>query len=173
MYKELENKIDRFIKSTVETAETVEAVRLLSVGEIYDTIIEKLNNKNQFPKADRDLVMSKISGAVTDQIIKVAAGLKQEDPTPVVTSNVVAGSMDIDSIGEDHSFKPIEAGKEIELELNIERPTIVDTIKEAIKEAKLAAVEETRQHFININKRDVDYDGLFPFQESILRMMGR
>ena len=59
------------------------------------------------------------------------------------------------------------------LEVNVERPTIVDTIKEAIKEAKLAAVEETRQHFININKRDVDYDGLFPFQESILRMMGR
>ena len=173
MYKELENKIDRFIKSTVEAATTVEAVRLLSVGEIYDTIIEKLNNKNQFPKADRDLVMSKISGAVTDQIIKVAAGLKQEDPTPVVTSNVIVGSMDVDSIGEDHSFKSIEAGKEIELEVNVERPTIVDTIKEAIKEAKLAAVEETRQHFININKRDVDYDGLFPFQESILRMMGR
>ena len=169
MYKELENKIDRFIKSTVETAETVEAVRLLSVGEIYDTIIEKLNNKNQFPKADRDLVMSKISGAVTDQIIKVAAGLKQEDPTPVVTNNVIVGSMDVNSIGEDHSFKSIEAGKEIELDLNIERPTIVDTIKEAIKESKKDAKEAARQHYLERNKREDGYDGLYSFQEIMLR----
>lgn len=169
MYKELENKIDRFIKSTVETAETVEAVRLLSVGEIYDTIIEKLNNKNQFPKADRDLVMSKISGAVTDQIIKVAAGLKQEDPAPVVTSNVIVGSMDVNSIGEDHSFKSIEAGKEIELNISVERPTIVDTIKEAIKESKKEAKEAFIREQLRINAR-VGYDKLFPYQESMLRL---
>lgn len=166
MYKELENKIDRFIKSTVEAATTVEAVRLLSVGEIYDTIIEKLNNKNQFPKADRDLVMSKISGAVTDQIIKVAAGLKQEDPTPVVTSNVIVGSMDVDSIGEDHSFKSIEAGKEIELEVDVKTPSI----KECIKEIASSAKEARRQYYLERNKREDDYDGLFPFQESLLRL---
>lgn len=166
MYKELENKIDRFIKSTVEAATTVEAVRLLSVGEIYDTIIEKLNNKNQFPKADRDLVMVKISGAVTDQIMAVAAGLKQEDPTPVVTSNVVAGSMDIDSIGEDHSFKSIEAGKEIELEVDVKTPSI----KECIKEIASSAKEARRQYYLERNKREDDYDGLFPFQESLLRL---
>ena len=166
MYKELENKIDRFIKSTVEAAETVEAVRLLSVGEIYDTIIEKLNNKNQFPKADRDLVMSKISGAVTDQIIKVAAGLKQEDPAPVVTSNVIVGSMDVNSIGEDHSFKSIEAGKEIELEVDVKTPSI----KECIKEIASSAKEARRQYYLERNKREDDYDGLFPFQESLLRL---
>lgn len=166
MYKELENKIDRFIKSTVEAATTVEAVRLLSVGEIYDTIIEKLNSKNQFPKADRDLVMVKISGAVTDQIMAVAAGLKQEDPTPVVTSNVVAGSMDINSIGEDHSFKSIEAGKEIELEVDVKTPSI----KECIKEIASSAKEARRQYYLELNKREADYDGLFPFQESLLRL---
>lgn len=166
MYKELENKIDRFIKSTVETAETVEAVRLLSVGEIYDTIIEKLNNKNQFPKADRDLVMSKISGAVTDQIMAVAAGLKQEDPAPVVTSNVIVGSMDVNSIGEDHSFKSIEAGKEIALEVDVKTPSI----KECIKEIASSAKEARRQYYLELNKREADYDGLFPFQESLLRL---
>lgn len=168
MYKELENKIDRFIKTTVEAATTVETVRLLSVGEIYDTIIEKLNNKNQFPKADRDLVMAKISGAVTDQIMAVAAGLKQEDPTPVVTNNVVGGRLDVDSIGEDHSIKPMTPGKEIELEVNVERPTIVDTIKEAIKESKKDAKEAFIQEQLRINAR-VGYDKLFPYQETMLR----
>lgn len=168
MYKELENKIERFIKSTVEAATTVETVRLLSVGEIYDTIIEKLNNKNQFPKADRDLVMSKISGAVTDQIMAVAAGLKQEDPTHVVTSNVVVGTMDVNSIGEDHSIKSMTPGKEIELEINVDRPTIVDTIKSSIKESKKDAKEAFRQQQLELNAK-YGYDKLFPWQETMLR----
>lgn len=167
MYKELENKIERFIKSTVEAATTVETVRLLSVGEIYDTIIEKLNNKNQFPKADRDLVMSKISGAVTDQIMAVAAGLKQEDPTPVVTNNVINGGLDIESIGEDHSFTPVEAGKEIDLTVSVDTPGVNKTIKNSIKKSAMELAEE---HYKKINAK-YGYDELFPWQKSMLRLI--
>ena len=55
------------------------------------------------------------------------------------------------------------------LEDNAERPTIVDTIKEAIKESKKDAKEAARQHYLERNKREDGYDGLYSFQEIMLR----
>lgn len=52
------------------------------------------------------------------------------------------------------------------LEDNVETPSI----KECIKEIASSAKEARRQYYLERNKREDDYDGLFPFQESLLRL---
>ena len=56
------------------------------------------------------------------------------------------------------------------LEVSVETPDLLKVIKDGIKEAKMTAKEAKREYFLEKNKLKHDYDGLFPWQESMLRL---